>query len=122
MGAPSEGAASLALGVVSEAISAYDFRNETEVSDVSRLPEIHPISDLSRDARALVGRARERQEPIVITQRGRQAAVRVPIELYRKMERLIAPRIASPRLARPEDAARFRLEMTLIGSGPDEHA
>lgn len=84
---------------------------------MSRLPEIHPISDLSRDARRLVQNARERQEPIIITQRGRQAAVLVPIELYRKMERLAAPRIASPQLARTEDAARFRVQMTTI----DDH-
>ena len=84
---------------------------------MSRLPEIHPISDLSRDARALVQLARERQEPIVITQRGRQAAVLLPIELYRKMERLASAR-GSPRLARAEDAARFRVQMTLIDEGP----
>ena len=84
---------------------------------MSRLPEIHPISDLSRDARALVQLARERQEPIVITQRGRQAAVLVPIELYRKMERLASAR-ASPRLARPEDSERFRVQMTLIDESP----
>ncbi len=84
---------------------------------MSHLPEIHPISDLSRDARALVQLARERQEPIVITQRGRQAAVLVPIELYRKMERLARPRIASPRLVRAEDAARFRVQMTIVDDG-----
>lgn len=78
------------------------------------LPEICPITDLARDARALVERARQRQEPIIITRRGRDAAVLVPIELYRQMERLMAPRIASPRLGRPEDAARFRLEMTVL--------
>ena len=43
-----------------------------------RIPEIRPISDLARDARALVARARERQEPIVITQRGRDVAVLLP--------------------------------------------
>jgi len=86
---------------------------------MSRLPEIHPISHLSRDARALVQRARERQEPIVITQRGHEAVVLVPVELYREMERLAAPRVASPRLARAEDAARFRMQLTLIDERPD---
>ena len=81
---------------------------------LSRLPEIHPISDLSRDARNLIKTLRQRQEPIIITQRGRPAAVLVPIELYRKMERLGAPRMASPRLARAEDAARFSVQMTII--------
>ena len=49
-----------------------------------RIPEIHPITDLARDARALVERVRQRREPIVITQRGREVAVLVPVELYRK--------------------------------------
>ncbi|MCL5961778.1 MAG: type II toxin-antitoxin system Phd/YefM family antitoxin [Chloroflexi bacterium] len=64
-----------------------------------RIPEIHPISDLARDARSLVERARRRQEPIVIAQRGREVAVLVPIELYRK---------------RRFDWAKFRMEMTPI--------
>lgn len=79
-----------------------------------RVPEIRPISDLVRDARRLIERARERQEPIVITQRGRDAAVLVPIELYRKTERMLSPHLVSPRLVRPEDAERFRLEMTIL--------
>jgi prevent-host-death family protein len=77
------------------------------------IPEIRPISDLARDARSLVERARQRQEPIVITQRGRDAAVLVPIELYRQMEARQAHRFVSPRLARPEDAARFTMTMTV---------
>lgn len=71
---------------------------------ISRMPEIRPISDL----------ARERQEPVVITQRGRQAAVLVPIELYRKLERMLVPRMTSPRLVQPEDAEQFRLELTVL--------
>ena len=81
---------------------------------VMRVPEIHPISDLARDARSLIERARQRQEPIVITQRGRDAAVLIPIELYRKMERQITYRFASPRLVHPEDAAHFRMEMSIV--------
>lgn len=80
----------------------------------SRVPEIRPISDLVRDARRLIERARERQEPIVITQRGRDVAVIVPIELYRKTERMLSPQLLSPRLVRPEDAEKFRLEMTIL--------
>lgn len=86
---------------------------------MARLPEIHPVSDLSRDARALIQRARERQEPIVITQRGREAAILVPVELYRKMERAAAALVASPRLARAEDAARFRMQMTVTDDRRD---
>ncbi len=79
-----------------------------------RIPEIHPITDLARDARALVDRVQKRQEPIVITQRGRDVAVLVPMELYRKMESLLARRIVSPRLVHPEDAAKFPMEMTVV--------
>lgn len=87
------------------------------VSAVSgRVPEIRPVSDLVRDARKLIARARERQEPIVITQRGRDAAVLVPIELYRQTERMLSPQLLSPRLVRPEDAEKFRMEVTVSSS------
>jgi prevent-host-death family protein len=82
----------------------------------SKLPEIRPISDLVRDARKLIARARERQEPIVITQRGRDAAVLVPIELYRRTERMLAPHFLSPRLTKPEDAEKFRMTVTVLRS------
>ena len=85
-----------------------------------RIPEIHPISDLARDARALVERVRQRQEPIVITQRGREAAVLVPVELYRKMEGLLAHRMPSPRLVQPEDAAKFQMKMSVVERGSEE--
>jgi len=84
----------------------------TEMS--GRVPEIRPISDLVRDARRLIARARERQEPIVITQRGRDAAVIVPIELYRRTERMLSPQLLSPRLVRPEDAEKFRMDVTVV--------
>jgi prevent-host-death family protein len=81
---------------------------------VLKIPEIRPISDLARDARALVERARERQEPIVITQRGRDAVVLVPIELYRKLERERRHHLISPRLVNPEDAEHFKVTMTIV--------
>lgn len=81
---------------------------------MSVLPEIRPISDLVRDARGLIERARQRQEPVVITQRGRDVAVLVPIELYRRMESHAPRKIVSPRLVRPQDAAQFEMEMTEI--------
>lgn len=79
---------------------------------VLRIPEIRPISALAREARSLVERARKRREPIVITQRGTDVAVLVPIELYREMERRLPQQVISPRLARPQDAERFKLTMT----------
>ena len=81
-----------------------------------KIPEICPISELARDARALVERARRRQEPIVITQRGRDAAVLVPIELYRQLERRGNHRLASPRLVHPEDAERFAMTLEAVES------
>ena len=81
----------------------------------TRIPEIRPISDLARDARAIVERARLRQEPIVITQRGRDAAVLVPIELYRRMEERLVHRMMSPHLVNPEDAPRFAMTMAVEG-------
>jgi len=82
-----------------------------------RLPEIHPISELARDARGLIARARERQEPIVITQRGRDVAVLLPVEVYREMQQLLTARIVSPRLVNPADAAAFRMRVERRSSG-----
>lgn len=81
---------------------------------ISKMPEVHPVSDLARKARELIERARERQEPIVITQRGRHAAVLVPIDVYRNMERMLLPRVVSPRLVDPTHAKRFRMKMTIV--------
>lgn len=79
-----------------------------------KIPVICPISQLAREARALVERARQSQEPIVITQRGRDAAVLVPIELYRQLERRPSHRLISPRLVHSEDAERFAMTVTAI--------
>ena len=49
---------------------------------MARLPHIVPITDLRQDATAIVERAATTREPIVITQRGRPAAVMVSIEAY----------------------------------------
>lgn len=100
-----------------EAISGYALGSENGPRGarvIGRVPEIHPVSDLARNARKLIERARQRHEPIVITQRGRHTAVLVPIEVYRDIERMIVPQIASPRLVDPEDAKRFRMEMTIV--------
>jgi prevent-host-death family protein len=85
-----------------------------------RIPEIRTISELARDARGLVERARRRQEPIVITQRGRDVAVLVPIGLYRRLESRWGLRVVSPRLAHPEDAERFRMAMTIVESSEEQ--
>jgi len=76
------------------------------------IPSIYPISDLARDARGLVKAARERQEPVVITQRGWEVAVLLPIEMYRALWNRAKPRLGSPRLANPEDLPRFEMTVT----------
>jgi len=66
-----------------------------------------------RDARAVISEARSKHEPVVITQRGREVAVLLPVELYRELESRGPSRTMSPRLARPEDAKRFTMTVTV---------
>ena len=54
---------------------------------MSNIPELVPISDLRQDAAAVIRRVRDRKEPVVITQRGRAAAVMVGIEAHERSER-----------------------------------
>jgi prevent-host-death family protein len=49
---------------------------------MARIPNIVPITDLRQDATSVVKRVSETREPLVITQRGRAAAVMVSIEAY----------------------------------------
>jgi prevent-host-death family protein len=84
------------------------------MSMVFHIPRIVPVSELARDAREILEEARQRQEPVVITQRGRDAAVLVPIELYRKMESSLTRHIASPQLVNPKDAEHFKMTVTTI--------
>lgn len=51
---------------------------------MARLPAIVPISDLRQDAAAVIKRAVASDEPIVITQRGRAAAVLQSAEAYER--------------------------------------
>jgi len=53
---------------------------------MSKVPAIVPISDLRDDAANVLERMRKSQEPVVITQRGRAAAVMVSIEEYERSE------------------------------------
>ena len=47
-----------------------------------RIPNIVPITDLRQDATAIVKLVTESREPLIITQRGRAAAVMVSVEYY----------------------------------------
>jgi len=53
---------------------------------MNKVPDIVPITDLRQDAAAVVGRARSRRQPIIITQRGRAVAVMVSVEEYERVE------------------------------------
>ncbi len=47
-----------------------------------KFPEIVPISDLRQDAANVLKRVRKSKDPVVVTQRGRAAAVMVSLEAY----------------------------------------
>jgi prevent-host-death family protein len=49
---------------------------------MAKIPNIVPITDLRQDATAIVKRVSASREPVVITQRGRAAAVMVSMEAY----------------------------------------
>jgi prevent-host-death family protein len=51
-----------------------------------RVPEIIPISDLRQDASSVLKRIKASKRPLVITQRGRAAAVMISIEEYDRAE------------------------------------
>jgi len=53
---------------------------------MTKLPHIVPITDLRQDATAIVDKAASTAEPIVITQRGRPAAVMVGVEAYERAQ------------------------------------
>jgi prevent-host-death family protein len=54
---------------------------------MANVPEIIPVSDLRQGAADLLGRVRRTGKPVVITQRGRAAAVIVSVEAYEEAER-----------------------------------
>ena len=54
---------------------------------MAKLPAIIPITDLRQDAAAALDRVRRSREPLVITQRGRPAAVMLSVEAYELGER-----------------------------------
>jgi len=54
---------------------------------VGKLPNIVPISDLRQDAAKVLKRVRASREPLIITQRGRAAAVLLSVESFERSER-----------------------------------
>lgn len=51
-----------------------------------KIPDIVPVTDLRQDAAAVLARLRKSSQPVVITQRGRAAAVMVSAESYERAE------------------------------------
>jgi len=52
-----------------------------------KVPAIIPITDLRQDAARALDQIRRSPEPVVITQRGRAAAVMLSVEAYEQGER-----------------------------------
>jgi len=52
-----------------------------------KLPEIIPVSDLRQDAANVLKRVHDSNEPLIITQRGRAAAVMLSPQAYERSER-----------------------------------
>ncbi len=53
---------------------------------MGKLLDILPVSDLRQNAAKILKKLRNNKEPIIITQRGRAAAVIIGIEAYEKSE------------------------------------
>ena len=53
---------------------------------MGKLLNILPVSDLRQSAAKILKKLRNSQEPIIITQRGRAAAVIIGVEAYEKFE------------------------------------
>jgi prevent-host-death family protein len=54
---------------------------------MEKVPTIIPITDLRQDAATVLRRVRESKGPVVITQRGRAAAILISAEAYERSER-----------------------------------
>jgi prevent-host-death family protein len=53
---------------------------------MGKLLKILPVSDLRQNAANVLKKLRDNKEPIIITQRGRAAAVIIGVEAYEKSE------------------------------------
>ncbi len=53
---------------------------------MGKITNIIPVSDLRQDAARVLRQLREKREPLIITQRGRAAAVMVDVEAYERFE------------------------------------
>jgi prevent-host-death family protein len=53
---------------------------------MAQIPEIIPVTDLRQDAAAVLKRVQTSQQPLVITQRGRAAAIMLSVDVYERGE------------------------------------
>jgi prevent-host-death family protein len=53
---------------------------------MAKIPEIIPVTDLRQDAAAVLKRIRSKKQPLIVTQRGRAAAVLLSMEAYERSE------------------------------------
>ncbi|MBI4380072.1 MAG: type II toxin-antitoxin system Phd/YefM family antitoxin [candidate division NC10 bacterium] len=53
---------------------------------MAKVPNIIPVTDLRQDAASVLRRVRSSKHPVVITQRGRAAAVLLSTEAYERTE------------------------------------
>ena len=53
---------------------------------MGKLLNVIPVSDLRQDAAKVLKQLRSNKEPLIITQRGRAAAVIIDVEAYEKSE------------------------------------
>jgi prevent-host-death family protein len=53
---------------------------------MSKIPDMVPVSDLRQTAAGVLQRVKKSRQPIVITQRGRAAAIMIGIEEYERAE------------------------------------
>lgn len=51
-----------------------------------KMPDIMPVTDLRQDAAAALKRVRNSKQPLVVTQRGRAAAVILSVDAYERAE------------------------------------
>jgi prevent-host-death family protein len=54
---------------------------------MAKVPEIIPVTDLRQDAAAVLKRVQTSHQPLVITQRGRAAAIMLSVDAYERGER-----------------------------------
>jgi prevent-host-death family protein len=54
---------------------------------MAKVPEIIPVTDLRQDAAAVLKRVQTSHQPLVITQRGRAAAIMLSMDAYERGER-----------------------------------